>query len=80
MAALLVLGPVVLPEYRDPTAGRLDPLSRGDVDAAVLAVVYGIKQVAADGPSVGAARCGGRSASLVGAGVGAAAAAARPIR
>jgi DHA2 family multidrug resistance protein-like MFS transporter len=54
MAALLVLGPAVLPEYRDPTAGRLDPLSAVMSIAAVLAVVYGIKQVAADGPSVGA--------------------------
>jgi MFS transporter, DHA2 family, multidrug resistance protein len=54
MAALLVLGPVVLPEYRDPGTGRLDPLSAAMSIAAVLAVVYGIKQVAADGPTVGA--------------------------
>ena len=27
MGLLLVLGPRVLPEYRDPDAGRLDPLS-----------------------------------------------------
>jgi len=54
MAALLVLGPFVLPEYRDPGAGRLDPLSAAMSIAAVLAVVYGIKQVAADGPTVGA--------------------------
>jgi MFS transporter, DHA2 family, multidrug resistance protein len=54
MAALLVLGPVVLPEYRDPTAGRLDPLSAAMSIAAVLTVVYGIKQVAADGPSIDA--------------------------
>lgn len=54
MAALLVLGPLVLPEYRDPAAGRLDPLSAAMSIAALLAVVYGIKQLAADGPSVGA--------------------------
>jgi MFS transporter, DHA2 family, multidrug resistance protein len=54
MAALLVLGPAVLPEYRDPGAGRLDPLSAAMAIAAVLAVVYGIKQVAADGPAPGA--------------------------
>ncbi|HET9290023.1 MAG TPA: MFS transporter, partial [Actinomycetes bacterium] len=29
MAALLLLGPRVLPEYKDPDAGRLDPLSAG---------------------------------------------------
>ena len=51
---MLVLGPFVLPEYRDPGAGRLDPLSAAMSIAAVLAVVYGIKQVAADGPTVGA--------------------------
>ena len=27
MAALLILGPRVLPEYRDPDAGRLDLVS-----------------------------------------------------
>jgi len=54
MAALLALGPFVLPEYRDPAAGRLDPLSAAMSIAAVLAVVYGIKQVAADGLSVAA--------------------------
>src|SRR6476619_2005189 len=54
MVALLVLGPIVLPEYKDPGAGRLDPLSAAMSIAAVLAVVYGIKEVAAHGPTVGA--------------------------
>ncbi len=54
MGALLVLGPLVLPEYRDPDAGRLDLLSAGMSVVALLAVVYGIKQVAAGGLSVGA--------------------------
>ena len=31
MAALLMLGPRVLPEYRDPDAGRLDLRQRGAV-------------------------------------------------
>src|SRR5215211_4865543 len=49
MALLLVLGPVLLPEFRDPEAGRLDLLSAGMSLAAVLAVIYGLKQVAAYG-------------------------------
>jgi MFS transporter, DHA2 family, multidrug resistance protein len=49
MAALLVLGPRVLPEYRDPEAGRLDLASAGLSVAAVLAVVYGLKEIAQDG-------------------------------
>jgi DHA2 family multidrug resistance protein-like MFS transporter len=49
MVLLLVLGPIVLPEYRDPNAGRLDLPSAALSLTAVLAVVYGIKQIAADG-------------------------------
>jgi DHA2 family multidrug resistance protein-like MFS transporter len=49
MAALLLLGPRVLPEYRDPNAGRLDPLSAAMSVAAMLAVIWGLKQVAQDG-------------------------------
>ncbi|HXV58132.1 MAG TPA: MFS transporter [Gaiellaceae bacterium] len=49
MAVLLVLGPLVLPEYRDPNAGRLDLTSAGLSLVAVLAVVYGLKQTAQDG-------------------------------
>ena len=49
MALLLVLGPIVLPEYRDPDAGRLDLLSAALSLVAVLAVVYGLKQIAQDG-------------------------------
>jgi DHA2 family multidrug resistance protein-like MFS transporter len=50
MALLLVLGPRVLPEYRDPGAGRLDLRSAGLSLVAVLAVVFGLKQAAQDGP------------------------------
>jgi DHA2 family multidrug resistance protein-like MFS transporter len=50
MAALLVLGPRVLPEYKDPNAGRLDPLSAAMSIAAVLAVIFGLKEVAQNGP------------------------------
>jgi DHA2 family multidrug resistance protein-like MFS transporter len=49
MALLLVLGPRVLPEYRDPEAGRLDIYSAGMSLAAVLAVIYGLKQSVQDG-------------------------------
>jgi DHA2 family multidrug resistance protein-like MFS transporter len=50
MVLLLILGPVLLPEYRDPNAGRLDLGSTALSLAAVLAVVYGLKQLALDGP------------------------------
>jgi len=49
MAALLVLGPIVLPEYRDPDAGRLDLASAAMSLVAVLAVIFGLKQIAQDG-------------------------------
>ena len=49
MAALLILGPRVLPEYRDPDAGRLDPLSAGMSIAALLAIIYGLKEIAQEG-------------------------------
>ena len=49
MAALLVLGPRVLPEYRDPDAGRLDLVSAAMSVLAVLAVIYGLKDIAQDG-------------------------------
>jgi DHA2 family multidrug resistance protein-like MFS transporter len=48
MALLLAAGPVLLPEFRDPRAGRLDWLSAGLSMATVLAVIYGIKQIAVD--------------------------------
>ena len=50
MLLLLVLGPVLLPEYRDPDAGRLDLASAALSLVAVLATIYGIKQIAEDGP------------------------------
>ncbi len=49
MAVLLVLGPIVLPEYKDPDAGRLDLVSAGLSLVAVLAVVFGLKEFARDG-------------------------------
>jgi MFS transporter, DHA2 family, multidrug resistance protein len=49
MALLLVVGPLLLPEFRDPGAGRLDLLSVGLSLAAVLPVIYGLKRIAQDG-------------------------------
>jgi MFS transporter, DHA2 family, multidrug resistance protein len=49
MALLLALGPRVLPEYRDPDAGRLDLVSAAMSLVAVLAVVFGLKLTAQDG-------------------------------
>ena len=49
MAGLLALGPALLPEFRDPDAGRLDLRSAGLSLAGVLGVVYGLKRIAEDG-------------------------------
>jgi MFS transporter, DHA2 family, multidrug resistance protein len=49
MAVLLVLGPRLLPEFRDPRAGRLDLVSAGLSVVAVLAVIYGLKRIAESG-------------------------------
>jgi DHA2 family multidrug resistance protein-like MFS transporter len=49
MVGLLVLGPVLLPEVRDPDAGRLDVTSAAMSLVAVLAVIYGLKQIAENG-------------------------------
>jgi len=49
MALLLLLGPVLLPEFRNPAAGRFDALGSLLSLAAVLPVIYGIKELAVDG-------------------------------
>jgi DHA2 family multidrug resistance protein-like MFS transporter len=51
MALLLLLGPLLLPEYRDPDAGRPDLPSAALSIGAVLAVIYALKDVAQGGPS-----------------------------
>jgi MFS transporter, DHA2 family, multidrug resistance protein len=48
MALLLIIGPKMLPEFKDPTAGRLDLTSALMSLAAVLSVIYGLKQIAQD--------------------------------
>jgi DHA2 family multidrug resistance protein-like MFS transporter len=47
MGVLLVAGPVLLPEFRAPAAGRLDFAGVGLSLAAVLLIVFGLKQLAA---------------------------------
>jgi DHA2 family multidrug resistance protein-like MFS transporter len=49
MLLLVALGPVPLPEFRDPGAGRLDPASAVQSLVAVLAVTYGLKRIAEGG-------------------------------
>ncbi|MET9910723.1 MFS transporter [Streptomyces sp. NPDC006476] len=49
MALLLVLGPFLLPESRDPAPGRFDWLSVPLSMAAVLPVIYGLKEIPSEG-------------------------------
>jgi DHA2 family multidrug resistance protein-like MFS transporter len=49
MALLLVLGPFLLPESKNPEPGRFDWLSVPLSMAAVLPVVYGLKEIASEG-------------------------------
>lgn len=53
MALLLVVGPLVLPEYRKPGAERLDLLSAVLSLAAILPLVYGLKGLASQGLAAG---------------------------
>ncbi len=52
MGLLLVLGPRLLPEFRNPNAGRLDLLSVAMSLVSVLGVIYGLKEFAQDGLGV----------------------------
>lgn len=49
MIVLLMLGPILLPEFKDPQAGRVDLASAALSLTAVLAVIYGIKHLAEHG-------------------------------
>ncbi|MFD8641737.1 MFS transporter [Streptomyces zaomyceticus] len=51
MLIALVTAPLLLPEYRDPNPGRLDPASVLLFLLAVLPLVYGVKSLAAHGPT-----------------------------
>jgi MFS transporter, DHA2 family, multidrug resistance protein len=50
MGLLLAVGPLLLPEFRDPDAGRPDLPSAALSLVAILAVIYGLKELAQDGP------------------------------
>ncbi|MFH0521311.1 MFS transporter [Streptomyces sp. M41] len=52
MALLLILGPLLLPESKSPTRGRFDWLSVPLSMAAVLPVIYGLKEIATQGWNV----------------------------
>ncbi|MFE7845158.1 MFS transporter [Microbacterium sp. NPDC057407] len=47
---LLVLAPILVPESRDPRPGRIDPVSIVLSLAALVPVVYAIKELAVHGP------------------------------
>jgi DHA2 family multidrug resistance protein-like MFS transporter len=49
MVTLLILGPILLPEFRDPNPGRIDVPSALLSLLAILSVIYGIKRIAQDG-------------------------------
>src|SRR6202048_993393 len=51
MVLLLIAGPLLLPEFRDPAAGRPDLMSALLSVTSLLALVYGLKQVVQEGLS-----------------------------
>ncbi len=52
MLALIILGPILLPEYKDPNAGRLDLFSALLSLIAVLMIIFGLKRIAEHGPEL----------------------------
>jgi DHA2 family multidrug resistance protein-like MFS transporter len=52
MAMLLMLAPMLVPEFRDPNPGRFDLVGAVLSLAAVLPVIYGLKKIAAAGLGV----------------------------
>lgn len=54
MLLLLVTGPRLLPEHKDPAPGRVDLASAALLVAAILATVYGVKELAFQGAGAGA--------------------------
>ena len=51
MVLLIIVGPILLPEFKDPQARRLDIPSAALSLVAVLLVIFGLKRFAADGLS-----------------------------
>ncbi|MFF2776092.1 MFS transporter [Streptomyces sp. NPDC058052] len=64
MLVALVTAPWLLPEYRDPGAGRTDVPSVALFLLAVLPLVYGVKSVASHGPTAQAAAAFAGGAAL----------------
>ncbi len=54
-ALLLIAGPMLLPEYKDPHAGKMDLLSTAQSIFAILAIIFGLKKLAENGWNVQAA-------------------------
>lgn len=54
---LLIAAPLLVPESRDPAPGRIDPISILLSMGAMVPIVYAIKFVAVEGPTLIAAAC-----------------------
>lgn len=54
---LLIAAPLLVPESRDPAPGRIDPISILLSMGAMVPIVYAIKSVAVEGPTLIAAAC-----------------------
>lgn len=52
MVLLLIAAPMLLPEYRDPNAGRVDLTSVALSLAAILPIIYGLKELVNDGQNL----------------------------
>jgi DHA2 family multidrug resistance protein-like MFS transporter len=52
MILLLILGPRLLPEFKDPKAGRIDIVSAVLSLSCVLTIIFGLKKIAEEGFSV----------------------------
>ena len=52
MVLLLIAGPLLLPEWRNPAPGRLDLTSVALSVVGLLAFVYAVKELAAHGPAI----------------------------
>ncbi|WP_460721454.1 MFS transporter [Nocardia heshunensis] len=52
MALLVLLAPVLVPESKDPNPGRFDLISAGLSMAALIPIVYAVKEFAAHGASL----------------------------
>jgi MFS transporter, DHA2 family, multidrug resistance protein len=53
MGLLLIIGPRLLPEFRNPGAGRLDPASVALSLGTILPIIYGLKDFARTGLHIG---------------------------